>query len=477
MTALGTGSGSPNGFAAGFLFPQGRNVTQWGVVDDLSVTRGNHAFKMGVNFRRDDVSDFTSAELAKYPVIQTTLQGFAFDQVSPVGAADGAGGIFDNFSQHVDQPIAIYSFGLYFQDEYRVTSKLKLTLGLRAERNSGGTCQKGCATLPSSSFDQLSHGADIPYNTSFGTGTNSILNVEKVVFEPRIGVAWSPLDQNTVIRAGIGIFSDLYPGVVLDEFTTNFPQVNVWHVDPGTATVAFDNGTPATSTFPNSGPAVVQECNAAFNTNYAAGGSLSGPGPNLVTAYGALPCFASSGAPLVPNYNAAAGKILNPKYVEWNFEIQHSFGHNLAFSANYVGNYGYDELFQNPYLNSFCDVNCTSAGFTASGLPSTAPDPRVGSVLFLDNAGHSNYNGLTLSLQETGWHGLTGRFNYSYSHAFDLLSNGVPGSTPFSAITSLGYQINPFNPNDNYGSADYDARHVLSASYVYRLPFKSQVGC
>ena len=139
-----------------------------------------------------------------------------------------------------------------------------------------------------------------------------------------------------------------------------------------------------------------------------------------------------------------------------------------------MGNYGYDELFQNPYLNSFCDVNCTSAGFTASGLPSTAPDPRVGSVLFLDNAGHSNYNGLTLSLQETGWHGLTGRFNYSYSHAFDLLSNGVPGSTPFSAITSLGYQINPFNPNDNYGSADYDARHVLSASYVYRLPFKSQ---
>ena len=309
VTALGTGSGSPNGFAAGFLFPQGRNVTQWGVVDDLSVTRGNHAFKMGVNFRRDDVSDFTSAELAKYPVIQTTLQGFAFDQVSPVGAADGAGGIFDNFSQHVDQPIAIYSFGLYFQDEYRVTSKLKLTLGLRAERNSGGTCQKGCATLPSSSFDQLSHGADIPYNTSFGTGTNSILNVEKVVFEPRIGVAWSPLDQNTVIRAGIGIFSDLYPGVVLDEFTTNFPQVNVWHVDPGTATVAFDNGTPATSTFPNSGPAVVQECNAAFNTNYAAGGSLSGPGPNLVTAYGALPCFASSGAPLVPNYNAAAGRF------------------------------------------------------------------------------------------------------------------------------------------------------------------------
>ena len=148
LTALGTGSGSPNGFAAGFLFPQGRNVTQWGVVDDLSVTRGNHAFKMGVNFRRDDVSDFSAAQITKYPVIQTTLQGFANDQISPVGATDGPGSVFFNFAQHPAQPIAIYSFGLYFQDEYRVTSKLKLTLGLRAERNSGVRARKGALRCP-----------------------------------------------------------------------------------------------------------------------------------------------------------------------------------------------------------------------------------------------------------------------------------------------------------------------------------------
>jgi Carboxypeptidase regulatory-like domain/TonB-dependent Receptor Plug Domain len=479
MTALGTGSGSPNGFAAGFDFPQGRNVTQWGVVDDLSISRGNHAFKMGVNFRRDDVSDYTSAILTKYPVIQTTLLGFANDEISPVGAADGPGTVFANFTQHVAQPIAIYSFGLYFQDEYRVTSKLKMTLGLRAERNSGGSCQAGCATLPSSPFSDLSHGGDIPYNVSFGTGTKSILNVEKVVFEPRIGVAWTPVGQNTVIRAGIGMFSDLYPGVVLDEFTTNFPQVNTWSINPGTATVAFDDGSPASSSFPNSGAVVVQQCNSAFATNYAAGGNL----PTLETAYGALPnplaCFSPTGSALVPNYNSAAAKILNPKYVEWNVEIQHSFARNFAFSANYVGNYGFDELLQNPYLNSFCDATCSGTalgdfGLTASGLPATAPDPRVGSVLFMNNAGHSNYNGITFSLQDNGWHGLSGRVNYSYSHAFDLLSNGVAGSTPFSAITSLGYQVNPFNPNANYGSADYDARHVLSAQYIYQFPFKSE---
>jgi hypothetical protein len=59
LTPLGSGSGSDPFFA---LFPQGRNVTQWQLVDDLSIERGNHTFKMGVNFRRDDVSDFTASE-------------------------------------------------------------------------------------------------------------------------------------------------------------------------------------------------------------------------------------------------------------------------------------------------------------------------------------------------------------------------------------------------------------------------------
>src|SRR5258708_7409599 len=57
LTPLGSGSGSDPQFA---LFPQGRNVTQWQLVDDLSVERGKHTFKMGVNFRRHDVTDFTA---------------------------------------------------------------------------------------------------------------------------------------------------------------------------------------------------------------------------------------------------------------------------------------------------------------------------------------------------------------------------------------------------------------------------------
>lgn len=62
--------------------------------------------------------------------------------------------------------------------------------------------------------------------------------------------------------------------------------------------------------------------------------------------------------------------------------------------------------------------------------------------------------------------------NYTYSHALDDISNG--GVLPFSVITSIPSQINPYSLSANYASADYDARHELTASYVYQLPFKSE---
>src|ERR1700722_14716043 len=87
LTPLGTGSGNPNGFAAGFQFPEGRHVEQWQLVDDLSVTRGDHNFKMGMNFRRDDISDYTAGENTLYPEVDVTLFGFANNQVAPAGCS------------------------------------------------------------------------------------------------------------------------------------------------------------------------------------------------------------------------------------------------------------------------------------------------------------------------------------------------------------------------------------------------------
>jgi len=120
---------------------------------------------------------------------------------------------------------------------------------------------------------------------------------------------------------------------------------------------------------------------------------------------------------------------------------------------------------QFPYLNAF--------GF--DGLPALPIDTRVKSVTQLTNTGVSNYNGITLSILEQVARGFSGRFNYTYAHALDDVSNG--GVLRYSLVNSILFQINPFNLRSlNYSNADYDLRHSLNASYVWDLPFKASNG-
>ena len=438
MSCLGAAGGE---FPFDFFFPQGRNVEQWQLVDDLSVERGPNTFKMGVNFRRDDVSDYRASELTNPAAISTSLAGFATDTVDTSTTL--------NFAQSSPQPLAIYSFGLYFQDEIRVNHKLKLTLAIRADRNSGGVCQSNCVSIPSVPFQQLSHDVAVPFDQMVTAGQSSILrDVEKVVFQPRAGFAWSPFGEKTVFRGGIGLFSDLYPGTVLDNITTNFPEVTSFSipggsVDPGEA---------------GSGVNLVQSCNTAFQSAFHGGQTLS-------QYQAAAPACAAA---LPPLYDVSA-RTLNPKFVEWNFEVQHTFGKKTLVSVNYVGNHGYDILLTDPYLNAFCTTTVCGSGFTE--LPvGAAPDARVAAVQQLTNEGFSNYNGVTASVQQNLWHGLTARFNYTYSHSTDNVSNG--GVLPFSISNSITAQIDPSNPNASYASSDYDIRHQFSANYVWDLPIK-----
>lgn len=150
---------------------------------------------------------------------------------------------------------------------------------------------------------------------------------------------------------------------------------------------------------------------------------------------------------------------------ERSFGIERRLNSKGLFSINYVGNRGYDELVQYPYLNAF--------GF--AGEPPTPIDARVKSVTQLTNNGHSNYQGLTVSVQEQIRTGFTGRFNYIYAHTLDDNSNG--GILPYSITNSILDQISPFSLKSlNYSNSDYDLRHSITASYGWDLPFKSSNG-
>src|SRR5260370_20570036 len=121
---------------------------------------------------------------------------------------------------------------------------------------------------------------------------------------------------------------------------------------------------PVSRGFQNGGAALVEQCNTAFTNNYNNGGGL--------TAFLATPNLPAACA-TTPTLNDVSRNLQNPKYVEWNLEVQHALTPNTIFSVNYVGNRGYSELYFSDYLN----------GFGFGNLPATAPDPRVGRVNFL----------------------------------------------------------------------------------------------
>jgi hypothetical protein len=444
-----------------YAFPQGRNVSQYQFIDDLSISRGSHSLKVGGNFRRNDITDAIFGARSVTPemisVSQTLLDGGTIYEMA------------QRFPQKLEQPMSIYSFGLYFQDEYKVSNSLKLTLTLRADRNSNLNCSTGCFSYPvGGNFGGIGINNNTPYNQVMQYPSQSFVpNLEKVVFQPRFGFAWSPMGKSTtVVRGGVGLFSDLYPGTLADNFARNTPSLNSF-------ALTFLPFSPAE---PNSATSTMNACNAGYNSNYFGGGNA--------TSFGALG-IAGCTPPII---NSVSPKLLNPKYLEWNFEIQQAIGNKTSFTLNYVGNHGYDEFIEDPWINAWSDATFGSGGpgsgtNTFGGLPGgntslgppsflEAPNGHFRNIVQLTNNGVSNYDGLTGTISRRFTAGFQGNFNYTWSHSMDMISNG--GILPYSGNDSGLIQYNPYCLRClNYGNSDYDVRHNVTANFVWELPFKS----
>lgn len=449
------GGTSPN--APLWDFPQGRNVTQYQAIDDLSITRGAHTFKMGVNFRRNDLSVIDAQILTGGLLTFTSMTDF----VNGTGIGTNGDSLTQRFTASPDVPLAVYSLGLYFQDEIRVTPTLKLTLALRGDRNSNAVCQNDCFSRLTTPFTQLTHDPNTPYNAIINAGTHSAFpDIEKVALQPRFGFSWSPLGHsNTVLRGGVGVFSDLYQGVLLDNLINNAPRTNLFGIAPGVAT-------PVAPLVGGSLSQLAMNSNTSFVNAFNSGGTL-----NSILA--SNPFFTP------PGYFSVANQINNPKYLEWNFEVQQAIGSKTAVTVNYVGTHGYDILIQNGSVNA-TNFSGKPFGqlpvgtFTSSGVALAGTDPRFGAVTELSSSGRSNYAGLVTTVTRKFTYGFQGSLNYTWSHSLDDVTSTSP-NTPYNGVQSQVFQINPNNLNQlNYSNSDSDARHNLTANYVWNLPYKFQ---
>jgi hypothetical protein len=450
-----------------FNYPQGRNVGQYQIVDDFSWAKGNHGIKFGVDFRRVNLSDFSGGVYTSGEVDMNSNTNFYNGVISAAGGGD----FIQRFASANDVAEKNYSLGVYAQDEWKATNRLQLTLAVRFDRNSPAVCNNNCFTRFTTQFQNLNHDASIPYSQSLALNSHfAVPNTEKVVFGPRIGVAWTPTENPTmVVRGGVGIFSDLYPLNLASRFFTNLPNVTGFTLTP--TKVTNDNLWYAPAA-PNSVFAQTAASNIALRNAIANGGTLA----SIQAAVAPL-TFAK------PSFFSVVNNFRNPKYLEWNLEIDKTFwGGKTAVTAGYVGNHGYDLVLQNYGLNAYCDPKvsavCSNGAF--GSLPESAPDTRFSRINEVTNNGRSNYHGVTLSFRQQATKGLYGGATFTYFHSLDNISNGGFFRFSYNNLLTTGndgdslrYQIDPNNPNSpSYGNSDYDFRHTFSAYYVWALPLK-----
>lgn len=413
------------------VWPQGRNVNQYQLVDDYQMTRGKHTWKFGANFHRDDVTDYDYGTNTSGTLLEIGLDSFF----------NGSADIYQqSYPTRLSQPIALYNLGFYAGDEWRVTSRLKLSLALRVDHNSNPVCQTNCfarLAQPFTTFALNANADTIPYNQAIKTNLHQAYpSTDMIVWQPRLGFTWSPFAGNkTVFSGGIGIFSDSFPATVVDSFSKNSPVSN-------TFTTFFNVLSPKSD--PNSAFAQADAANKAFLKAFTTGAvPVPGAGPNLTSS---------------------DKEIRQPRYYEWNVRVQRDVGWRTAVSLNYVGNHGIFEVVANSGVNAFGDLG---HGRFFAGLPAAAPDDAFGQVTQLQSIATSNYNGVVASVHHETSHGLHFQVNYTWSHALDEISNA--GLLPYNSNSapSIGTLVNPFNLRANYGNADYDIRHNFTANYVW----------
>jgi Carboxypeptidase regulatory-like domain/TonB dependent receptor len=364
----------PAGFSSkdsGFLllingvgeYGQGKSATdeqrQVNLIDNLSVTTGNHQLKFGVDYRwlAPFSSPFSYRPFVQFlgvacPPAPASCAGYALS-----GTAPGAASTTAAFAQpSTFQAVALLAqnFSFYAQDTFKITPRLTVTYGLRWDINPP---LKG-KNSDSDPFAVV--GVNNPATLALAPRGTPLYDTTYGNIAPRVGVAYQlrqSANRQTVLRAGFGMFYDLGQGIL--------------------------GG--ATGSFPFS----------------ASKSFFSVPFP-LSPQNAAPPAITTN--PPVPNIIVAKPDLKLPRTYQWNVAVEQSLGSNQSLSLAYIGAIGRDLLRQTSFFIS----------------PNVNPDFQ--SVSVTDNSATSDYHALQIKFQRQFSRGLQALASYSLSHSIDIAS-------------------------------------------------------
>ena len=435
----------------GFALPQGRNVTAFQLGDDVSKSFGKHTFKMGAKYHKNYVSDHDFGNRISGLLIPFSLADFANGGADANGSAGTE--LQQNFSSTTNVPIRTYEVAGYFQDDWRIKSNLTISPGLRIEHASNPICVTLCFAQLNGSLADVGADPNAPYNEQIqDLRRQALIKYQNIQWSPRLSFAWQPFSNSNskfksdfVIRGGVGIFYDIFPALISDSVAQNSPLFNSFNVFSNAAGVTNCPGFLS----PNQ-PGNIFSCASADNASFL---NAFNTGLNTTTT--------------APNITITDPRTSAPEFQKWNLQIQKGFGANDVVTIGYNGNHGiHIPIFDNG-VNAFG----LAPGF---GLPAAPTSAQFATVTDVTSGGISNYNGMTASYQHrfSGVGGGVVQFNYTFSKAMDDISNG--GFLGFGGESVVNPQ-NPFFLKGNYGPADYDARHVINANYVWQVPIRKML--
>jgi hypothetical protein len=391
--------------------------------DDVVYIVGNHTLKLGFAFERLHLNtqseslgngEFTFTTLAGAPNV-SGLENFLTNRPEKVNL----------LSPLVRKPVQDRDslFGGYVQDDWRVSSKLTVNLGLRYEMLTN-------PTEATNSFELLTNfytsPAPTPYRNEFQN------NPTTKNFDPRVGFAWDVFGTGkTAIRAGVGMF-DLLP----------LPYV-------------FEIGNAVSLPF-------------SLTTST---GSASNPLPQ-----GAFPLVPAS----VPFGNSDGVRYVDRSphrsyATNWNVNVEQELTSKVGVFVGYVGSrtlhapFTADDSNQvvPPKINGVYTWPCAPSGSNpCAAISDPVANPNVGFIraIFFDDA--ASYEGLQTQLRLHNFHSLQAQASYSYSSCKDMGSGAALGDPFLNSITSLMF----FDKAHRQGPCDYDLRQVFSANFIWNLP-------
>ena len=380
--------------------------------------------------------------------------------------------------------------GVYVQDNYRVTRRLTLNLGLRYEpalawRDNGDRwAQVNLAAMASNTVSRVYPNAPPGIFFSGQNGISSdpgmpknALNANLKGIAPRIGFALDVLgDGKTSFRGGGGIFYDTR---VMGMLSNRF--VDEWPFSPQFILSTAGNSAPTASSTAGSfsDPLCTQAgTQAALNCTGAQAGSY----PTFPSPFPAPTNF-----PYIPPFNQIAvsydpsGEYKVPTVYEWNLALEHQLPHSLLMRMAYVGSRSIHILETQDFNAAPCCTTTGKAGIgIANSLVKAASGGKFGTNTFSTVQAditdiNANYNSLQTSLEKRMSHGITILANYTWSKSLDDLPFGE-GVSGFDTGYSPLPLSDPNRHRFDYGPSSFDHTHVFSGSYVWQTPSLKGLG-